>query len=79
MIETENRDEVRQKLGAAGIDTGLHYPVPVHLQKAYTSLGYKPGDFPVSERIAQQCISLPMFAKLTDEQVSYVASTLRAA
>jgi dTDP-4-amino-4,6-dideoxygalactose transaminase len=79
VIETENRDEVRQKLGAAGIDTGLHYPVPVHLQKAYTSLGYKPGDFPVSERIAQQCISLPMFAKLTDEQVSYVASTLRAA
>jgi dTDP-4-amino-4,6-dideoxygalactose transaminase len=79
VIETENRDQVRQKLAAAGIDTGLHYPVPIHLQKAYTSLGYKPGDFPVSERIAERCISLPMYAELTDDQVGSVASTLRAA
>ena len=59
-----------------GIGCGIHYPVPVHLQKAYEFLGHKPGDFPVSEKIASELISLPMFPELTEEQVAYVADAL---
>jgi dTDP-4-amino-4,6-dideoxygalactose transaminase len=55
-------------LNAAGIGTGIHYPIPLHLQKAYKHLGYSEGDFPVSEKLAQQIVSLPMFPGLTAEQ-----------
>jgi len=79
VIESPERDRLRQKLADTGIDTGLHYPVPVHLQKAYASLGHRRGDFPVSERLADQCLSLPMFAELTDDQAHAVASALLTA
>ncbi len=79
VIEADNRDRVRQKLADAGIETGLHYPLPLHLQKAYSPLGYKRGDFPVSERIAQRCLSLPIYPELTDEQLNAVVVALRAA
>src|SRR5262249_38217111 len=55
------RDRVRQELEARGIQTGLHYPVPLHLQKAYRHLGYREGDFPVAERVARECLTLPLF------------------
>ncbi|MDZ7336949.1 MAG: DegT/DnrJ/EryC1/StrS family aminotransferase [candidate division KSB1 bacterium] len=71
------RDALRRYLDDAGIATGLHYPIPVHLQQAYASLGHKPGDFPVSEQLAAQGLSLPMYAELTDEQVEYVADKIR--
>jgi dTDP-4-amino-4,6-dideoxygalactose transaminase len=79
VIECDDRDRVREKLAAAGVDTGLHYPVPVHLQKAYAGLGYRPGSLPVTERFARRCLSLPMFAELTDDQLQAVATALRAA
>ncbi len=79
VIECDDRDKLRERLSSAGVDTGLHYPVPLHLQKVYAGLGRGRGSFPVSERIGDRCISLPMFAELTDEQVNTVAAALRAA
>ena len=55
-------------LGKAGIGTGIHYPIPLHQQKAYECLGYKAGDFPVTEKVAKEIVSLPMFPNLTAEQ-----------
>jgi len=71
------RDALRRYLSEAGISTGLHYPIPVHLQQAYASLGHKPGDFPVSEQLAAQGLSLPMYPELTDELVQYVVNRIR--
>jgi len=71
------RDRIRMELEARGIQTGLHYPIPVHLQKAYSHLGHKPGDFPVAERIASECFSLPMFPEMTKSQQDYVIHSLR--
>jgi len=70
------RDRLREELGSRGIQTGIHYPIPVHLQGAYRDLGHKPGDFPVTERIANEQLSLPMFAELRDEQIGEVAETV---
>jgi dTDP-4-amino-4,6-dideoxygalactose transaminase len=61
----------------AGIETGVHYPVPLHLQKPYAFLGHQPGDFPATERISDRCLSLPIYPEMTDEQIRYVATTLR--
>ena len=62
------RDTVRERLAAAGVESGIHYPVPLHLQPAYAHLGYRPGDFPVAERLAAEILSLPMFPEITEEQ-----------
>jgi len=79
VIQVRDRDGVRERLGAAGIDTGLHYPTPVHLQRAYRHLGYQPGDFPVSERLASTILSLPFHPELGDAEIDYVAACLRRA
>jgi dTDP-4-amino-4,6-dideoxygalactose transaminase len=71
------RDRVRRELEARGVQTGLHYPIPLHLQKAYAHLGYREGDFPVSERVGRECLSLPMFAELTEQQQDAVVEALR--
>jgi dTDP-4-amino-4,6-dideoxygalactose transaminase len=63
-------------LNAAGIGSGIHYPIPLHLQKAYSGLNYKLGDFPVSEQAAAQVLSLPMYAGLRADQQSRVAETI---
>lgn len=76
VIETPERDRVRSGLRDVGIETAVHYPVPVHLQKAYSHLGYKPGDLPVTESLCRQCLSLPMYPELTKEQIYTVASVL---
>jgi dTDP-4-amino-4,6-dideoxygalactose transaminase len=68
VVRSERREELMAHLNAAGIGTGIHYPIPLHLQKAYKSLNYSEGDFPVSEKLAQQIVSLPMFPGLTAEQ-----------
>ena len=60
-------------LNEAGIGTGIHYPIPLHLQKAYSSRGYAAGDFPVSEKVATQIVSLPMFPQLAPSQQVRVA------
>ncbi len=78
-VETDNRDRVREKLAAAGIETGVYYPLPLHLQKPYLSLGYKRGDFPVAERLSDRCLSLPIYPELTDDQLKAVAAALRDA
>ena len=71
------RDRIRAALQEQGIQTGLHYPIPVHLQRAYESLGHRSGDFPVSERIGRECFSLPMFPEMTHEQQDAVVLALR--
>jgi dTDP-4-amino-4,6-dideoxygalactose transaminase len=78
VVTTEKRDELIKFLNEKNIFPGLHYPVPCHLQKAYSSLGYKKGDFPNSEYLAEHCLSLPMYAELSDEEVDYVIDTLNS-
>ena len=73
------RDRLHAELDALGISTGLHYPIPVHLQRAYAHLGHRPGEFPVAERVAAECLSLPMYSELTPTQQIAVASALRDA
>ena len=63
-------------LGKAGIGTGIHYPIPLHLQKAYAGLGYKQGDFPVTERVAKEIVSLPMFPQLKAPQQAKVITEI---
>jgi dTDP-4-amino-4,6-dideoxygalactose transaminase len=77
-VRLQNRDAWRAALGEAGVQTGVHYPIPVHLQPAYRDLGYKAGDFPVSEGVAHEVLSLPMFPELTTEQIGTVAGLLKA-
>ena len=72
------RDRLQAHLTEAGIQSGMHYPCPVHLQKAYANLGHKPGDFPVSERIANTQLSLPMYPDLTDVDLARVVAALKA-
>jgi dTDP-4-amino-4,6-dideoxygalactose transaminase len=72
VIQVDDRDGLQRYLQQNGISTGLHYPVPLHLQEAYKELGYKKGDFPVAERAAKRILSLPMFPELTEAQIRYV-------
>ena len=76
VVRTPNRDELQRHLNDAGVGTGIHYPIPVHLQAAYSSFGWKKGDFPVSEEAAEQILSLPMFAGLRTGQQERVAETI---
>lgn len=78
IIETDQRDALRRHLEEAGIQTGIHYPKPIHLQDAYADLGYRQGDFPQAERLAPRILSLPMFPELTDEQIHYIADKVQA-
>ncbi|MBN1966939.1 MAG: DegT/DnrJ/EryC1/StrS family aminotransferase [Anaerolineae bacterium] len=77
VIRTEQRDELREFLAERGITAIMHYPVPIHLQPAYAELGYQEGDFPITERYAQEILSLPMFAELTDEEIEYVVEAIK--
>lgn len=77
VIRAKNRETLQKKLADNGVSTGLHYPVPLHLQKAYTGAGYKKGDFPVTEMAAGEILSLPMFPGLTREQQQYVVDTIK--
>lgn len=72
VVRHRERDALQEALGQAGVQTGLHYPVPLHLQRAYAELGYRAGDFPHSERWASEGLSLPIFPDMTDEQVDRV-------
>jgi dTDP-4-amino-4,6-dideoxygalactose transaminase len=79
VIQSETRDNLQRKLSDAGIQTGIHYPIPIHLQPAYASLGHQHGDFPESERQSERVLSLPMFAELTEDQVRTVAHAITGA
>jgi dTDP-4-amino-4,6-dideoxygalactose transaminase len=71
------RDRIREHFEECGIASGLHYPVPLHLQKAYWHLGHSLGDFPVAERIARECLTLPLYPEMTLEQQGRVVDALR--
>ncbi len=75
-VRVRERDRVRAALAAEGIQTGTHYPVPVHLQPAYASLGYARGAFPVAEQAAGEVLSLPMFPELTETELRTVAAAI---
>lgn len=72
-VQVQDRSALQRKLDAVGIQTGVHYPVPLHLQPAWAELGHGPGDFPVSEAAADHVVSLPMYAELSDEHIAEVA------
>jgi len=76
VVEVDRRGELQQRLKAAEIDTAIHYPVPVHLQEACASLGYRRGDFPVTEVAADRILSLPMYPEISDAQIDFVSKTL---
>ncbi len=71
-IRTSRRDELIEFLRGRGVQTAVHYPIPLHLQRAFAYLGYKKGDFPIAEKCAQEVLSLPMFPELRDDEVDYV-------
>jgi dTDP-4-amino-4,6-dideoxygalactose transaminase len=76
VVRHSDRQGLQAHLGTRGIGTAIHYPIPLHLQKAYQSLGYKEGDFPVSEKAASQILSLPMYAQLRPDQQQKVAEAI---
>jgi dTDP-4-amino-4,6-dideoxygalactose transaminase len=76
VVQTDERDALQTSLNEAGVQTGIHYPIPIHLQPAYAFLGHKTGDFPEAERQANCVLSLPMFPELTDEQIKRVVDII---
>jgi dTDP-4-amino-4,6-dideoxygalactose transaminase len=79
VVRVQNRDDIQKYLTSQGIGTGIHYPIPLHLQKAYQEFGYRTGDYPVTERVAAEIVSLPMFPELdAKQQARVVQSVLEA-
>lgn len=78
VVRVPERDAWRAALTEAGVQTGVHYPIPVHLQPAYADLGYSSGDFPIAEQAAAEVLSLPMFPEMTDQQIESIAIVFRA-
>jgi len=76
-VRLSRRDMLQEQLNSRGVQTGIHYPIPVHLQRAYADLGYSEGDFPVSEAAATEVISLPMFSELSKDQIECVAAAVK--
>ena len=74
---TDQRDELREHLHSKGISTGVHYPVPVHLQPGFSNLGYKRGDLPKTERVCQEVLSLPMYPELNEQTAVEIAEAVR--
>lgn len=77
VIRTEQREALKEHLVSTGVSVGIHYPIPIHLQPAYQDLGYKKGDFPITEAFAEQVLSLPMYAEIGENQIKSVAKTIR--
>ena len=78
VIRAPQRDALQAWLKQQGIGTGIHYPVPIHLQTAFSHLGYRPADLPVTEQIVGEILSLPMYPELTDEQITYTTDAIAA-
>jgi len=77
VVRVQDRPGLQKHLAEAKIDTGIHYPIPLHLQKAYENFGYKQGDFPVTERVAMEIVSLPMFPQLSSVELSRIVGEIR--
>ena len=78
VVRSQRRDELRRHLDERGVHTGIHYPVPIHLQPAFTALGHRRGEFPVAERLAGEILSLPMFPELEPVEIERVADAIRS-
>lgn len=78
IVRTQRRDELSKYLNDKGIQTALHYPLPLHMQKAYKYLNYNEGDFPVAEKCCKQILSLPMYPEMTEKQTDYVISSIKS-
>jgi len=78
-IRTKRRDEIQKFLSKNGIETMIHYPIPIHLQECYSYLGYTEGTFPITEKISKEMLSLPMFPELTEEEIRYVVQVIKQA
>jgi dTDP-4-amino-4,6-dideoxygalactose transaminase len=78
VIQTENRNVLQDQLSKAGVHTGLHYPIPLHLQRCFRELGYHSGSFPAAEQLALKCVSLPIYPEMTDEEIIYVVNQIRS-
>jgi len=76
IIRVPRRDELKAALAGAGIGTEIYYPLPLHLQKCFSALGYRPGDFPASENLARESLALPVYAELSDEDLEAVCRTI---
>jgi dTDP-4-amino-4,6-dideoxygalactose transaminase len=79
VIRTKKRQQLLEAFGKKGISAIIHYPIPLHLQQAYKDLGYKKGDFPVAEEVANEIISLPMYPHLNERQIKFIVKTLKGA
>jgi dTDP-4-amino-4,6-dideoxygalactose transaminase len=77
LVRTKRRDELAKYLSEQGIGTVIHYPIPPHLQEAYSELGYKKGDFPIAEEIAETCLSLPLHQEMSSEELEYVIDKIK--
>ena len=77
VIRVKDRDKIKKKLFDRGIATGIHYPLPIYLQNAYKFLGHERGGFPVSEKVADEILSLPMFPELSEDKIKYVCNSLK--
>lgn len=76
-IRVKNREDLQAKLNEQGIPTAIHYPLPLHMQECFAYLGYQSGDFPISERIAKEIMSLPMNPYVTDKEIGYISETIK--
>jgi dTDP-4-amino-4,6-dideoxygalactose transaminase len=76
VVHNEKRNDLMNYLNEKGIATGLHYPVSIHLQKAYKHLGYKKGEFPIAEKNAEQCLSFPLYPELPGDQIDYICNNI---
>jgi len=77
VIQAPRRDELLAWLKQQGVGAGIHYPVPIHLQKAVSYLGYGPGSLPVTEQVVGEILSLPIYAEMSEVQIGYVAGTVK--
>lgn len=77
IMQSENREEILTKLKERGVATGVYYPVPLHLQKVYTGLGYKEGDMPVAEYLSHRTFAIPVYPELNDDQIKYIVDSVK--
>lgn len=77
VIKTNRREELEEHLKERGIDSGLHYPIPIHLQECFAQLGYKEGDFPISESLSKRILTLPLFPTMQEEEIKYVSNAIK--
>ena len=77
VVRSDRRNELQSYLNQNGVTTVIHYPIPPHLQEAYISSGFKKGDYPLAETLAETSLSLPLFPGISDEQVDYVSDLVQ--